>query len=170
MTQTLIDSQEDGHHSAELEAALPWLRACMVLTGSPFGLPVMFIFYTHSFHQYHECFRTCCWRKMRLEITVAAGVAHILSVGVWCPWLGEDDWSPFMYKPTHSNLNREIMGSKDELLHSTHLFSHQGLRTALLCPGPWRPLSTAPKPPQGQDCSTWIYEALHRIWSLDTQI
>lgn len=58
MTQTLTICQEDGHRAAELEAALSWLWACVVPVGSPFGLSVMFIFYTHIFHQNHKWFRT----------------------------------------------------------------------------------------------------------------
>lgn len=60
------------------------------------------------------------------------------------------------------------MGAKDELLHSICLSPRWGLVRALLCPHSWKLLSPASKPPHGQDCSTWGFEACtgFGLWTL----
>lgn len=87
-----------------------------------------------SFHQHHE--RFIVRGSWGLEITVAARMAHNLSGWAWCPRLEEDGCFILVWEKTDSNLNGEIMGTKDKLLHSICPSSHWDLESALLWPHP----------------------------------
>lgn len=76
-------SSPDDELAAELEAALPWLRAHAVPVGSPFSLSITFLFYTRTFHQDHMWFRTCCQRKMGSgNYYSSKGGPHTFSMGL----------------------------------------------------------------------------------------
>lgn len=105
--------------AAELEAALPLCRL------------------VHSPWEAHSGYQSCSSSVLTvststmkglghivrgswgLEVSVAARVTYILLGWVRCPWLGENGFFTLVWEKIDSNLNREVMGTKDKLLHCT---------------------------------------------------
>lgn len=140
------------------------LQACAFSMGSPFRLSIMLLLYTHSFHQHHERLRTHCQKKMGAgNFCSSKSELYPFRMGL-VPLTGRR-W--FLYAGVGENWFKLKQGGHGDQRHAAPLYlllSHWGLVRTLLCPHPWKPLSPAPKPPQGQDCSTLGFEAL------DTQI
>lgn len=133
--------------AAELEAAggsTARSAGLCILHGKLIQAVNHFLFCTHRFHQHHERFMTYCQKKLgagnycssksglypfRRGLVPLTGRRRLLNIG---------------WEKIDSNLNREIRGTKDKLLHSICPSSPWGLVTVLLCPHPWKSSSPAP--------------------------